>query len=74
MIASINFTDRQALMETGETVPIAFYKDGEQVDNFEDCDSLMAGPYHEWTGKRYERKFAKINKDAISLIEDGAVN
>lgn len=74
MIASINFVDRQALMENGETVPIAFYRGGDQVETFEECDSLLAGPYHEWNGKRYDPKFAKINKDAITLLDDGAVN
>ena len=74
MIAAVNFPDRKALMENGETVPTAFYLNGETVENFEDCDSLVAGPYHEWNGKRYDRKFAKVDKNAIHLLEGGAEN
>lgn len=74
MIAAFNFPERVCLMESGEKVPIAFFLGQDQVESFEECDSVLAGPYHEWTGKRYESKYVKIEKSAINLLEDGAAH
>lgn len=70
MISSINIPDRLALMDNGQTVPLRLLK-GEDVlgDDAElaDADRVIVGPYYEWNGQKYDKKYAEVQVKDIDL-------
>lgn len=77
MITHLNLKDRLALLDNGQTVPVAFYKGETQMDDdhnglvepWLEADSMLVGPWFEWNGKvgKYDRKFAQVKMSDVEL-------
>lgn len=69
MLTAINITDRLAQHENGQTVPLAFFKGNEAVEDWEEADSVVVGPWYEWNPdtKKFDKKYAKIERAALDL-------
>lgn len=70
MISSINIPDRLALMDNGQTVPLRLLKGDEVLDDgagLQDADRVIIGPYYEWNGQKYDKKYAEVKTSDIDL-------